>query len=183
MVSCTVTKSQSHGKLGCSRAARVGTEQRRSRQPRQLLLRPRRQRKCRSNVSRSSHNKLELIFSRPGNGKLLRSESACRSGARRALKGLSARWQCASYGRSVLLSIRYCSSTEAARIALAQQVAKDKAEAESKALVDKEEYEVAQARLAAFQQRHREETRRGVLQDAWRCYSRRRVVRGCSAAS
>lgn len=67
---------------------------------------------------------------------------------------------------------------ETARIALAQQVAKDKAEAESKALVDKEEYEAAQARLAAFQQRHREESHAAsVLQDAWRCYSRRRVVR------
>ncbi len=67
---------------------------------------------------------------------------------------------------------------EASRIALAQQVAKHKAEAQSKALVDKEEYEAAQARLAAFQQRHREESRAAsVLQDAWRCYRRRRVVR------
>ena len=67
---------------------------------------------------------------------------------------------------------------EATRIALAQQVAEQKAEAERKALVDKEEYEAAQARLAAFQQRHREESHAAdVLQDAWRCYRRRRVVR------
>jgi len=67
---------------------------------------------------------------------------------------------------------------EAAKIALAQQVAIQKAEAQSKALVDMEEYEAAQVRLAAFQERHREESRAAsALQDAWRCYRRRRVVR------